>query len=155
DGEVQDSRAINLTESVYEARHDMTPQHNTTDEEKLNVYRIATAMAASGLPASFVTRAVEIASFSEGAHDLMLLWEEFGDDPAAQEQVVADIQEAIDDSDESHSARRPTQKAKVVYGELRGISTDVLRFKERLREKVDRWGGISKLAAATGMPQPS
>ena len=28
-------------------------------------------------------------------------------------------------------------------------------FKERLRERVDRWGGINKLARETGIPQSS
>lgn len=122
----------------------------TTDEQKLHVYGIAVSMAHS-LPAAFVVKCVELATVSRGIHDLMVLWREFADEPGAQEQVVADLQDAIDEAAE----RPPAEKPKVTYDQLEGVARRVVDFKANLRKKVERWGGISQLAKATGMPQPS
>lgn len=42
-----------------------------------------------------------------------------------------------------------------MFDDLAEIANDVMSFKNALRTEVDRWGGITKLAETTGIPQPS
>jgi hypothetical protein len=125
----------------------------TTDEQKVELYTIAAAMSQSGLPASFIAEAVELASESEGIFDLVALWAEADGDQGTRDALVADLQEAIDEAAER--PQRAVEKPKISYGQLDSVAAKVVAFKAELRQKVDQWGGISKLAAATGMPQPS
>ncbi len=127
--------------------------HDLTAEQKVRLYAIATKMIAAGLPASFVSDAVELASGSEGCVEMIELWDRFESSPADREQVVADLQDALDAS--STIGAKPERRPKVDYKDLGQIAARVTAFKQELRRKVDKWGGISKLAQATGLPQPS
>lgn len=127
--------------------------YTTTDEQKVSLYQIAAAMSQYGLGAAFVADAVELASDSEGIFDLMALWSEAAGDAAARDSIIADLQEAIDEAAERPA--RVIDKPKISYDKLDLVATKVAAFKAELRKKVDQWGGINKLAEATGMPQPS
>ena len=124
----------------------------TKPEQKVEIYRIATEMSAAGLSAEFVSQVVEMASEYEGAFNLMELWSE-EKEGKEREEIISDLQEEIDSYVERpHSI---VQKPRISFDELEGIAAQVIKFKKELRKKVDQWGGISKLADATGIPQPS
>lgn len=120
----------------------------TSDDQKVRLYEIASSMAEENLAKSFIASAVELASESEGIYELMELWSE--GESSDRDEVLADIQEAIDEAVEQVAERR-----KIRYESLDDVANKVVTFKSELRTKVDKWGGISRLAAATGMPQPS
>jgi DNA-binding phage protein len=122
----------------------------TTAEQKLQLYRIAGEMERAGLHPAFITDAVKIAEESEGVFDLMVLWQE---ETAERDEILADLQEIIDEQHE-----QPAQievKPKIPFEKLDAVAEEVIAFKNQLRKKVDAWGGVTKLAEQTGMPQPS
>ncbi len=122
----------------------------TTAQQRVELFGIATAMSGAGLPDEFVANAVELANVYEGTFELMKLWMMTESAPEAREEIVAHIQEAIDERTDT-----PGKKPYVRFNDLSGIGAQVIEFKKKLREKVEKWGGISKLANATGIPQPS
>jgi hypothetical protein len=74
-------------------------------------------------------------------------------DAAEHDEIVADLQELIDDYAESHST--PEEKPYVSYEKLDEVATNVVAHKKRLRDLIDRSGGAGKVEAASGIPQPS
>ena len=65
--------------------------------------------------------------------------------------IVADLQDMIDDC-----AQRDLQEAPYVkFNDLPTIAAQIRAFKDRLRMIVEERGGVTKLAEATGIPQPS
>lgn len=124
----------------------------TSADQKLTIYVIATAMQQAGLSSEFITEAVELAVRSEGVFELMSLWHD-EQDADERDVLLADIQEALDE--QAELPPKPVEKAKLPFDELDDVARKVIEFKAELRRKVDRWGGVTKLAAATGMPQPS
>ena len=128
----------------------------TTVDQKLEVYEVASLMKASGLPADFITAAVQYAEEYEGGYDLLMLWRDAGDDKDAaeeREQIVADLQALLDEWTE----QRPgvEEKPYIRFDALKTVAAKIAAFKDELRRKVDAWGGVSQLARATGIPQPS
>ena len=123
----------------------------TTSEQKLEVYKIAAAIAASGLSAHFISGAVALASEYEGAYDLMKLWS--AETIQEQDEICADLEELIDE----HTERQAivTRKPRIGLNQLGGIGKTVSDFKQRLRQTVDQKGGIGSLALKTGMCQSS
>ena len=124
----------------------------TTSEQKVKVYTIAAMMNQFGLSATFVERAVSLAVEYEGMFDLLELWSEELN-TRDKHEIEADMQEMIDEHEEA--PKSALKKPYVQFDDLDLIAKDVMKFKNGLRKTVDRWGGISKLAAATGIPQPS
>lgn len=125
---------------------------NTHNQDLVELYRVATVMKKAGLSDSFIASAVEFAREYKGGFDLMMLWEE-ETDPKEKEETIADIQEGIDDYLER--PRGVVKKPYIKFDQLDAISSSIVKFKSELKIKVDRWGGISKLSIATGIPQPS
>ena len=123
-----------------------------TDEQRVRLYGIATAMKGEGLPDDFITAAVKVASECEGTYELMAIWADESDADERAE-TLADIQEMIDEN--ADRPRSVVAKPKVPFDDLNGMASQIKAFKAKLRERVDMWGGISKLARETGMPQPS
>lgn len=74
-------------------------------------------------------------------------------DPAERDLIIADIQETLDDL--SDAPETPKELPYIHYNDLAAIRNDIIEFKHKLREEVDRQGGISELARRTGIPQPS
>lgn len=124
----------------------------TSDDQKVQLYEIAAKMVSAGLPSSFIAAAVERASESEGIADLLHLWRD-ETDSNERDEIIADIQESIDEAAEQ--VGHVVERRKIRYTSLQDVSQKILSYKNELRLKVDRWGGISKLAEATGMPQSS
>lgn len=118
-----------------------------TPDDRLEVFRIATAMGDAGLPVEFIDKVAQFAQQDEGVFELMVMWRE----DAERDAAVDALQELIED----HENEGPTERPYIRFDDLEGIASDVVAFKARLREKVEAWGGISALSRATGMPQPS
>ena len=123
----------------------------TTATQQVRLYQIASAMKNADLSDQFIAEAVQIGEYYEGMFDLFVLWEEA--DEADRAEIVADMQEEIDEAQEQPS--KPQRKPMVHFEDLDRIAKDVIGFKRHLRNLVDQWGGISKLAEATGIAQPS
>ncbi|MGV3527192.1 MAG: helix-turn-helix domain-containing protein [Candidatus Sericytochromatia bacterium] len=124
----------------------------TTSEQKLALYEIATQMHAVGLSADFIAAAVKRAEEYEGTFELMALWRDEAD-PDERAETLADIQEAIEDGQER--PERSMERPYIHFNDLQTVADKVRVFKAELRKKVDAWGGVMKLAAETGIPQPS
>lgn len=124
----------------------------TTDGQKVRLYEIAALMKQSGLEDKFIANAVEIGLYYEGVFDLFDLWAD-EKDQAERDQIIADIQDEIAEFKER--PREPLKKPYIEYNHLDMIAKDVKGFKAHLKTVVDKWGGVTKLAKKTGIPQPS
>ncbi|MFN8369589.1 MAG: helix-turn-helix transcriptional regulator [Bacteriovoracaceae bacterium] len=100
----------------------------------------------------FIANAVEIGLYYEGVFDLFELWAK-EEDEKERDQIIADLQEEIDEYKEQ--PKEPLKKPYIKYTDLEIIAQNVVGFKAHLKTLVDNWGGISKLAKATEIPQPS
>lgn len=124
-------------------------QFQTSNTQKIWIYKIAVQMKAEGLSDSFVIEAVELGHHHMEVFNLLKLWSEIAD-KNGKERVVSDIQDQIINS------RAPLPKKLYISDlDLELIAEDIKGFKAHLRAIVDRWGGISKLAKVTKIPQPS
>jgi hypothetical protein len=124
----------------------------TTPEQKMKLYEIATLMKKTGLPDEFIANSVEIGLYYEGVYDLFELWAE-EEDQEERDQIISDLQEEIYEYKEQ--PKQPVKKPYIRYTDLDLIAKDVLGFKAHLKTIVDQWGGITKLSKATDIPQPS
>lgn len=117
---------------------------------KLEVIEIGHMMHKAGLPGEFVTEAVSIAFEFEGVYDLMKMWES-EQELTERNEIVSDIQELIDDCNQSGMK----EETDIRFDDLDAIVKNIRAYKDNLRAEVDQWGGITRLAEATGIPQPS
>ncbi len=124
----------------------------TTPVQKVRLYDIASKMGKEGLDPRFITSAVEFANIYEGAYLLCELWFD-EEEKEEKDRIIADIQHEIEDWKDMPAS--PLQKPYISYDDLEKIGKDVRAFKDILKAKIDKWGGVSKLAKATGIPQPS
>jgi DNA-binding phage protein len=124
----------------------------TTAEQKIILYEIATHMRQESLGAVFIADAVEMAEEYQGTFELMQMWSQT-EDKKEREEIVADIQDEIDDWKELPSEAQV--KPKVPFDDQDRIIKDVVDFKKKLRKHVDKFGGVNKVAKETGIPQPS
>lgn len=131
----------------------MTIPFKTTPEQVLRLAAIVVEMERSGLATSFIYDAQELARTDQGVFDLMALWMDASDDVAERDEIVADLQESIDDYAEA--PKHPTRKPYIAYDNLDDVVQKVLTDKQRLRDLVDRNGGVSEVARRSGIPQPS
>jgi DNA-binding phage protein len=125
--------------------------HHPDDEQQVRLFDIAHEMNRAGLAARFVADAVRVASAYEGAADLVVLWAE-EHDGGERDAIVADLQEMIDEVEERTGT---SEKPRIGFDELDEVAKKVVAYKKKLRERVDKWGGVSQLARETGIPQPS
>lgn len=123
----------------------------TTDEQVLMLASFMVAMKEARLDPSFIVRASELARFDQGVFDLMALW--LAADEAGRAEIVADLQDSLDDYEDA--PRAPTEKPYLPYERLEEVATRVVAEKARLRALIDRHGGVSAVAARAGIPQPS
>jgi transcriptional regulator with XRE-family HTH domain len=124
----------------------------TTDIQKVRLYEIAAEMKKCGLSAHFIASAVEFAKIYEGGFDLFELWssEESTDE---RDLIIADLQHEVEEWEDQ--VQSVVKKPYVSFDHLDFIGKDVRGFKDRLKSSIDKWGGVSKLAKETGIPQPS
>jgi DNA-binding phage protein len=125
---------------------------SSKSEHEIRLYRIATKMQDEGLNVDFVARAVRAALKYEGMADMLVLWDEAQSNDEKAD-IIASIDEEIDDVDIKDDP--PIRKPKINYKELDLVAEKIVEFKRDLRKRVDEWGGITELARATGIPQPS
>lgn len=121
-----------------------------TPDLKVELMEIGAKMHKKGLPSSFVADAVETAFEFEGVYDLMKMWAA-EKDKAEQEEIVADIQDMIDDC----SQKEKVEGTYIRFDDLDGIAKNIRAFKDTLRLEVDKQGGLNRLAELTNIPQPS
>ena len=124
----------------------------TTAEQLVELASYVIAMNESGLEPSFIAEAFELARTDQGAFDLVALWKDAETDKERGE-IVADLQELFDDHREAPPA--PQEKPYIAFDKLGGVVKSVRQHKKRLRELIDRNGGISEVARKSGIPQPS
>lgn len=127
------------------------PETPSTEGAKVDLFKIAIAMKKSGIPDTFVVRAVRAALDYEGIFDLMKLWENETETPE-REEIISDIQDMVDacyqQSDKSDSPY-------IKFNDLDAIAQNIRAFKDSLLGIVMNSGGISHLSELTGIPQPS
>ena len=115
--------------------------------DRLEVFKIATAMNDAGLPVEFIDKVARLAQQDEGVFELLVMWSQ----DEERDVAVDALQELVED----HENEGPIERPYIRFDDLEAIASDVVAFKTKLRDKVDAWGGISRLARATGIPQPS
>ena len=108
---------------------------------------ISEHMRGAGLPETFVRRALVLARTSEGAADIFHLWMEH---PEVRDEAVVQLQGMLDD-------REPMEQGSSVDS-LTDAEQELerrLAHKAHIRSLVEAHGGVSKVAATAGIPQPS
>ena len=128
----------------------MSIMFKTTDEEVLNLASIMVAMKDAGLDHGFIVKATDLARTDQGTYDLMALWLNAAGDASERDEIVADIQDSLDDC-----ADAPQEPTQIKYDRLEDVAQRVMAEKAKLRQLIDRHGGVSAVAAKCGIPQPS
>lgn len=124
----------------------------TTPEERIEAARYAVELTESGLPARFADAVLQLANTDQGVFDLLALWAECKE-PEERDQIVAELQEVIDE--ESELVAGPVQKPKIPFEDLEGVTESIAEFKKKLRDLIDQNGGVTEVARRSGIPQPS
>jgi len=126
--------------------------YRTTPEQVLKLARIVVEMQNAGLANEFIAGCHELARVDQGVFELMELWSEAG--PGEErDDTEADLQDLIDEAEDLPA--RPQTKPYVKFGELDDVARQVMAHKQRLRDLIDRHGGVTAVARRIGMPQPS
>jgi hypothetical protein len=124
----------------------------TTPKQVMKLASIIVEMEGAGLDRNFIVAAFELARSDQGVYDLMALWHGTSDD-TERDEIVADIQESIDDYRDAPPA--PLKKPYIKFEKLGDVAEQVMVKKAKLRDIIDRHGGVSAVAQKTGIPQPS
>jgi hypothetical protein len=75
----------------------MTIPFQTTPEQVLHLAEVMVEMTTAGLDHGFIVRASELGRTDQGVFDVMALWPDAGEDANERDEIVADIQESLDD----------------------------------------------------------
>ena len=126
--------------------------HDGKGENGLHVLDILEEMRRVGVESAFILQLMEYCQRYEGLRDLMEMWYE-EDSEEERGQIIADLQESLDEI--VSAPKELEERPYFQYEDLKTIQEDVQQFKRKLREEVDRQGGVSELARKTGIPQPS
>jgi len=124
----------------------------TIPEEIGRLKGIATEMVKAGHDFDWVVAVERLAKADEGVFDLMTLWRE-AEDAQTKAHIVADLQDTLDDYADAPS--EPMQRPKIPFDDLEAVTRKVLAEKRKLRDLIDRHGGVSAVAKKSGIPQPS
>lgn len=125
----------------------------TTPEQVLRLAAIMLEMERAGIDRSFIVEAEELARMDQGVFDLMELWSEAAADPSERDEVIASLQESLDDYRDAPAA--PQKKPYIEYAQLDDVAARVMAEKAKLRRIIDQHGGVSAVAQKCGIPQPS
>lgn len=125
----------------------------TTDDQVIHIATIVVEMSAAGLDPAFIRAASELARTDQGIYDLMALWLDAKGDGAERDEIAADLQDSIDDYQDAPSS--PLKKPYIRFDQLDDVGDRVLEEKARLRDLIDRHGGVTAVARKAGIPQPS
>jgi DNA-binding phage protein len=124
----------------------------TTPDQVLELAAIVVDMHNAGVDKGFIAAAHALAQVDQGVFDLMALWRDTVG-PAERDEIVADIQDAISDYEDAPA--KPLQKPYIKFDALSDVAQQVVDYKKRLRDLIDKNGGISAVAKKSGIPQPS
>ena len=125
----------------------------TSPEQVLALASIMVEMKNAGLDHEFIVKASELGRTDQGIYDLMALWMDAPGHPAERDEIIADLQESIDDYAEA--PQEPVHKPYIKYDQLDDVAQRVMAEKAKLRQVIDKHGGVSAVAQKSGIPQPS
>lgn len=125
----------------------------TTSEQRLKLAEYVVEMLKTDLDREFVAAASELAREAQGVYDLFELWAATRDDPNERDQIIADIQDLLDDSRDA--PKQPLQKPYIRFDQLDDVTQRIFKEKLTLRQLIDQHGGVSAVAQKAGIPQPS
>jgi DNA-binding phage protein len=125
----------------------------TTPDQAMNLAAIMVAMRDAGLDSTFVVNAAKLAHADQGVYDLMAMWLAAAEDAEEREEIVADLQELLDDYKDAPA--EPVLKPYIKFDQLDEVAAHVVKFKRQLRDLIDQNGGVSQVAQKSGIPQPS
>ena len=111
-------------------------------------------MSRAGLPNSFILDAGNLARQDNSILGLMELWVDESDKEERAE-IIADLQDHIDDDRELPKDGNPVQEPKISFNNLDAVAGDIADLKAKLKDLIDRRGGPVAVAKKVGMPQPS
>jgi helix-turn-helix protein len=124
----------------------------TSPKQVMRLASIMVEMEGARLDRNFIVAASELARTDQGVYDLMALWHGSRDD-SERDEIIADIQESIDDYRDAPPA--PMKKPHIKFEKLGDVAQQVMAKKAKLRDIIDRHGGVSAVAQKTGIPQTS
>ena len=125
----------------------------TSPEEVLALASIMVEMKNAGLDPEFIVKASELGRTDQGIYDLMALWMDAPGDPAERDEIIADLQESMNDYAEA--PQEPLRKPYIKFDQLDDVARRVMAEKAKLRQLIDKHGGVSAVAQKSGIPQPS
>jgi DNA-binding phage protein len=125
----------------------------TTPQEVLKLAAIVVEMGRAGLDPAFITAASDLARLDQGAYDLMAMWSQSEADAEERDEIIADLQELLDDHAEA--PQTPLRRPYIKYEHLEEIAAKVVADKARLRRLIEQHGGVTLVAKKSGIPQPS
>ena len=109
---------------------------------------IAGKMRESGLPDVFCAELIKLAPAYNSIFRMMTFWEKADEDE--KQEIVADLQEMIDDSKQRYE-ERPLLR----HRDVKGVVRTVREFKDQLAMEIEKHGGVTAVAKKVGMPQSS
>lgn len=130
----------------------MTP-FKTTPDQLLHLASIMVEMKNAGVDHELIVSASELARVDQGVYDLMALWMDASSDPSERDEIIADLQDSLDDY--ADAPQEPVHKPYIKYDRLEDVGQRILAEKSKLRDIIDRHGGVSAVAQKSGIPQPS
>lgn len=133
-------------------KNDETLPFTTDPKNYGTIFEIAALMIKSGLPSKFANKVQEHAKEYEGSFNLMVMWQQESEQDERNE-IIADLQEAIDDED-NHQANQKV-RPKINFDNLELIASDIITFKKKLRSIIDQRSSIRIVSEKTGIPQAS
>lgn len=131
------------------AIHENTSFHLTTEQD-ITLFDIVPQMKDADLPTTFISEAIRTALSYEGVADLVFLWAD-EDDEDEKNEIVADIQELIDDCKKA----TVEEHLYIKMNDLETVKKHIREFKDELLKEVDSRGGLTMLSKLTHIPQPS
>jgi DNA-binding phage protein len=131
------------------AYHQHTDFH-LTPEQDVSLFSISFKMKKSGLPSEFISSAIRTALHYEGVADLIFLWNDESS-PQEQDEIIADIQELIDDC----NRQEKEEYRYIKLNDLESVKNNIREFKDGLLRVINERGGIGELSRLTHIPQPS
>lgn len=144
-GQISDTREINMR------AHKITLSSTTlTPHLQVKLFQLVKQMKEAKLSDEFIASAIRTALEYEGVADLIVLWAK-ETDPKERNEIIADIQELIDDC----SIQEKVELTNIKFNDLDVIAKNIRQFKDNLLTIVDRQGGLKRLTQLTGIPQPS
>jgi hypothetical protein len=118
------------------------------------IMTIMKEMSRMTLPNSFVLDVGNLARQDNSIFGLMELWADESDN-GERAEIIADLQDHIDDDKDLPRDGKPVDGPKVSFGNLDSLANDIAEFKSKLKDLIDRHGGPVAVAKKVGMPQPS